>query len=220
VRLLAGLFTLMVASLALSEELPSPSPEPSASPSPEGANEFPVSMYAGRMLSVDQDQLGALHRGADLWALRLVGSLELPLGIRLGARGDLTSLSQIDPESLDVTSLRSAEGYVSLSWSRRLAGLEVGPALALGALIPVESGAQWVYQGLFAGGARIGRGRSWAYLMAGSDGAADAASLTSGGVRFIGAASIEFRRFAAVADWVSGSGGRKRAGVLFRIPTP
>ena len=181
--------------------------------------EVQSSLYAGRLLTVDQNGAGSYQRGTDLWTLRLVMAVPFPLGIRVAARGDLTSLGQIDPNNLDLTSVRTAEGYGAISKSWKVAGFDVGPAVGGGALVPVQASA-WVYQGLVAGGLRIGHGRSWAYAFVGVDGAADAACACDGGLRFIAPASVEFKRFAAIADFVSGSGGRVRAGILFRIPMP
>jgi len=181
--------------------------------------EVQSSLYAGRLLTVDQNGAGSYQRGTDLWTLRLVMAVPFPLGIRVAARGDLTSLGQIDPNNLDLASVRTAEGYGAISKSWKVAGFDVGPAIGGGALVPVQASA-WVYQGLVAGGLRIGHGRSWAYAFVGVDGAADAACACDGGLRFIAPASLEFKRFAAIADFVSGPGGRVRAGVLFRIPMP
>jgi hypothetical protein len=189
-------------------------------PKPAAKSELQSSLYLGTLLTLDQDQGGALHRGKDLVTLRIVAALPLPIGIRFGGRMDMTSLGAIDPANLDLKSLRTIETYGALSWSRKVAGFDVGPAVAAGALIPVEGAVTWRYEALFSGGARLGRGRSWLYLMAGSDGAADAACACTGGLRFIGAGSIELSRFALIGDFVSGPGGRKRLGALFRLPLP
>jgi len=191
-----------------------PAPAPAAKP------ELETALYLGTLLTLDQDQGGALHRGQDLVTLRLVAALPLPLGIRFGGRMDLTSLGAIDTANLDIKSLRTIETYGALSWSRKVAGFDMGLAVSAGALVPVEGAVEWRYQTLYAGGLRLGRGRSWTYVMAGSDGAADAACACSSGVRAILAGSVEFHRFALVGDWVSGAGGRRRGGVMFRVPMP
>ena len=182
--------------------------------------ELQTALYLGTLLTLDQDQGGALHRGQDLVTLRLVAALPLPLGIRFGGRMDLTSLGAIDPSNLDIQSLRTIETYGALSWSRKWAGFDVGAAVAAGALVPVEGTVEWRHESLFAGGFRVGRGRSWAYPMVGKDGAADAACGCEKSWRFIVPASVEFKRFALIGDLVTGPGGRKRGGVLVRIPMP
>jgi hypothetical protein len=97
-----------------------------------------IALYAGCLLTVDQDQGGTLTRGNDLYALRLVVSALGPYGLWLGFRGDLTSLGYISPDSLDLASVRTAEGYGALSWSAAVKGFAVGPAVVAGALVPVQ----------------------------------------------------------------------------------
>jgi hypothetical protein len=179
-----------------------------------------VALYGGRLLTVDQDQAGSLTRGADLFALRLIVSAPGPYGLRLGFRGDVTSLGYIDPNSLDLSSIKTAEGYTALSWSTRVAGLDLGPAVMAGALVPVEGAVEWRLAWAYAGGARIGKGRSWAYAVAGKDEAADLACSCSPGLRGIVAGSIELWRISVQAEFISGPGGRKRVGALVRLPLP
>lgn len=179
-----------------------------------------VALYGGRLLTVDQDQAGSLARGADLFALRLVVSAPGPYGLRLGFRGDVTSLGYIDPNSLDLSSLKTAEGYTALSWSTRFAGLDVGPAVMAGALVPVEGAVEWRLAMAYAGGARIGRGRSWAYAFVGKDEAADLACSCSPGLRGIVAGSVEIWRVSIQGEWITGPAGRKRVGAMVRLPLP
>ena len=180
---------------------------------------YVLALYAGRLLTVDEDTTGALTRGDDLYALRLIVAVPGPYGLRVGFRGDLTSLSYIDPSSLEVSGLRTAEGYGALSWSARIGGVDMGPALMAGALVPIQDAVSWRIKSAWGGGARFGYGRSWAYALAGRDAAADGDAYVSQ-MRFIGAASIEVWRISLQGEWVSGPGGRKRAAAMVRIPLP
>lgn len=182
-----------------------------------------TALYGGTLFSLEQDGAGTLHRGTDLFTLRLTLALPLPGGIRLAGRGDLTSLAALDPSNLNLASVKTVESYGALSWSRPFAGFDLGLAAMAGALIPVENELQWRYQPTYGAGARLGRGRSWLYVLAGHDGASDEACFDQkyGCInewRAIVAGSIEVGRVALVGDLASGIGGRKRLGVLVRIP--
>lgn len=181
-----------------------------------------TALYVGRLATIDQDKAGTISRGADLFIARFVVSVPANNGLRLAGRLDVSSLAAIDPSNLDLSTIRTAEGYLALSWSAHLGSFEVGPALSTGALAPLENGTPIGYQTLYAGGLRLGRGYSWVYALAGKDGAADAAASYQGQgpTRFITAGSLELSRFAVIWDYVSGPGGRKRAGLMFRLPMP
>ena len=179
-----------------------------------------IALYGGRLLTLDQDQAGSLTRGADLFALRLVVAAPGPYGLRLGFRGDVTSLGYLDPNSLDLSTLKTAEGYTALSWSTRVAGLDLGPAVMAGALVPVEGAVEWRLAMAYAGGARVGRSRSWAYAFVGKDEAADLACSCSPGLRGIVAASVEIWRVSIQGEFISGPSGRKRVGAMVRLPMP
>lgn len=207
----AGALLLVLAAPAAAQ-----APEPKPTPYP-----VTTSLYAGRLLTVDQDQAGHLSRGSDLWALRLIVSAKGPAGFRVGFRGDLTSLSYIDPSNLNLAALRSAEGYGALSWSAGLkSGVSFGPALMAGALVPVENRVDWRLAKAYGGGLRVGYGRSWAYMLAAKDEAADLACACSGGARGILVGSLEVWRLSLQGEWVSKAGGRKRLGAMVRVPLP
>lgn len=187
------------------------------------AERIPVvtNLYAGRMVTVEQDNAGRLSRGNDLYSLRLTVAAAGPAGLRLAFRGDITSFAAVDPNAVSLETARSVEGYASLSWTSRTKTFRVGPAVVAGALVPVEAGVvDWRIKGAYAGGLYVGRGRSWVLGLAGIDRAADAACSCSPGARAVVAGSLEIWRVSIQGEWISGNGGRKRVGALARLPLP
>jgi hypothetical protein len=151
--------------------------------------------------------------------------------LRFGLRLDLTSLSYVDPSSIELSGLRTAEGYGALSWSAKALGVTIGGAAFAGALVPVEAGAvTWAQKWGYGGGLRIGLDSgplkgSYVYAFIGKDHASD--DLAGDGAspaRLICPFSIEvpiWRSGVAIqGEYISGNGGRGRAGLMVRVPNP
>lgn len=183
-----------------------------------------MALFAGRLVTIDQDGTGALTKGDDLYALRLVVAVPGPLGLRVGFRGDLTALSYIDPATLDPTALRTAEGYGAVSWSTKALGVTLGPAVFAGALIPVQDAVEWRMKGAYGGGLRVGLGSSYVYAMVGKDKASDDRAGGVSPTRLIVPFAVEVpiwkTGIGLQGEIVTGVGGRWRAAVMARIPNP
>lgn len=188
-------------------------------PAPAPPATVHAQLFAGWLATVDQNGEGRLQRGADLYALRLVVVADGPAGLRVGFRGDLTALGVIDPSSLDFSRVRTAEGYATVTWPRVFGPVTVGPAVMAGTLIPTQETGARRHLDAFGGGARVGWGSSWLYLLAGRDKAADDACSCSKG-RAVVVGTLERWRMSLQGEWISGPSGRKRLGAMVRIPLP
>lgn len=193
-----------------------------ASTARAAAQETPVhsALYGGTLVFARQEGQGYTH-DANLFSLRLL-SYAPPMwwGVRLAGRGDLTALGFLDPSSLDLDTVRIAEGYAAL-YRPFGEGVTFGPAVVGGGLVPMSDALAWRFSSTWGVGGRIGRERSWLYVLVGTDGASDRNVSEEGSrMRLLVAGSVEWGRTALVGDWVSGEGGRVRAGLMVRIPVP
>jgi len=190
----------------------------------EGAEPAPrvdVALLGWKLFVMDHDG-ASYQRGADLFGGRAVASMDLKAGLHLGLRGDASALSaEFDPVSPSTYgTVRTLEGYGALSRPFAFGAWTAGPAVMVGALVPVSTETSWASKPTAGGGLRIGFGRSWAYVLAGPNGAADERAPGTSPVRLLVAGQIEWKRFALVGDFVSGPGGFARGGVAYRVPIP
>lgn len=181
-----------------------------------------VALYGWRQMTWDAE--GApVTEGGDLWGARAVASMPLKGGMLLGLRADASAMdSGFALES--PSSWRTVEGYVALSWPRRVGPLTAGPAVMGGAVAPITTEATWAVEPALGGGLRFGAGRSWAYALAGTNKAADQRCPPevpcAGAGRFMAVVHVEVSRFVIVGDAVTGPGGYQRLGIAFRMPVP
>lgn len=178
-----------------------------------------TSLLGWKLVVLDHDGT-AYRKGGDLFGGRVISSMDLKGGLHLGLRGDATALTADDVKNPALW--RSVESYLALSRPFPIGGgFTAGPAVMAGTLMPITTEASWSSRATFGGGLRVSRGRSWAYAMAGPNGAADERAPNAGHpVRFLGAAQVELGRVALLGDYVSGPGGFARGGLGFRVPVP
>lgn len=184
----------------------------------ESTPKVSTALFGWKLFVIDREG-EAYRRGGDLFGGRAIASVDLSGGLHLGLRGDASALSNFDLKNPGTW--RSLEGYAALSRPFGTGPLwTVGPAIMAGALVPVTTEATWSSRSTWGGGVRVSRGRSWGYVLAGRNGAADERSLGASPMRLLFAGQIEVRRVALVGDAVTGPGGFVRAGVAYRIPIP
>lgn len=212
-RYLLALVVLLLAPLAHAGGIPSELDIPPPT----------LELYAGRLVTLQADGTGAIARDQDMYVVRAVVAVPGPFGLRVGFRGDLTSLAYIDPASLDPSSVRTAEGYTALSWSTKVAGVSFGPAVFGGALVPVQDAVEWRMKGAYGGGLRVGAGASWIYAFVGKDKASDEIGGSSP-MRVIVPFQVQVpiwrTGFGVQGEVVTGAGGRWRLAVVAKIPNP
>jgi len=187
----------------------------------EPAPSVDVSLLGWKLFVLDHDGT-AYRRGGDLFGGRAIASMDLKAGLHLGLRGDASALSA-DFDLANPGTYRTLEGYGALSRPFAFGRFTAGPALIAGALVPVttdDTAAAWASKPTWGGGARLAIGRSWLYLMAGTNGAADERAPGASPIRLLLAGQIEWNRVALVADFVSGPGGFARGGIAYRLPIP
>lgn len=199
-------------SVVLAADAPS-TPKPAAK---SEESRVRTSLLAGWLATVEQSGEGGFTNGNDIYLVRYITTVNLTKGLYAGMRIDATAIGQLNLANPDLSMVRTVEVYGALAYLFDASKFWVGPACGGGGLIPVEA-AVWNYQGLVACGGRVGYGRSWAYAFVGYDQAADFAVGGGKRLRFISPGALEFKKFVATWDLVSGAGGRKRFGLLYDI---
>lgn len=150
----------------------------------------------------------------DVWGARITAGLELPGGIWLDARCDVSALAG-EFEAADPSTFKSGEAYAGLHFPWRTGHLEVAPAAVFGRVVAFDGEDAPERTSVWLAGVRLGAGKAggpWVYVGAGEHGP------SGPGTRALLSAHIPLGSFSGEVDYVSGRGGFVRVGVGVRVP--